>query len=267
MKLNSSNVKGCALATLTTVAAFLRFVLPANKSQEDWTSYNTELNSLLKPIHRALAADIIPPNVAGDQIGLTIQQFLLSKPEFNEDRKSSSFISHEPKTLEKVKTLKNQLWKSARKSQDPQERKRFYQAIRTHNFLKKQQRQKEKHKTASWQEDVYHKNFFEFSKSTCNDTLGKSSPLPSFDKAAADTFYQSRYSQTIPIDTSKLNWYPRLETPETFTAFVMDPFTPKSIRNLIKSKSNNSSPGPDGITYGLLKKTAMHTSRFGHSLQ
>ena len=34
----------------------------------------------------------------------------------------------------------------------------------------------------------------------------------------------------------------------------MDPFTLKSIRNLIKSKSNNSSPGPDGITYGLLKK-------------
>ena len=34
----------------------------------------------------------------------------------------------------------------------------------------------------------------------------------------------------------------------------MSAITPKDIRNIVKHKSNSSSPGPDGITYGFLKK-------------
>ena len=241
------------LLTLMMAVTFLKFTLPV-KSKEEWIACNSELKILLDPIHHDLATDVISPSEAGDKIGLTIQNFLLSKPEFNEERKSSTYIKHDSKALNQVKTIKNQLRKSARNSQDPEERKQFYQAIRAHSYLNKQQRKKDKDKSAAWQESIYRKNFFEFSKSVCNDTLGKSSPQPSFSKSKADDFYKTRYSQKTTFDTNNLGWYPRLETPENLTQFVMDPFTPKAIKKLLKSKSNNSSPGPDGITYGILKK-------------
>ena len=36
-------------------------------------------------------------------------------------------------------------------------------------------------------------------------------------------------------------------------SFDMGPIKPKDIKNILKKKSSGSSPGPDGITYGLLK--------------
>ena len=105
-----------------------------------------------------------------------------------------------------------------------------------------------------YQKSLYNKNFYEFSKSVCDDTFGKTSSDPTFSKAAADNFYQNRYQKETPVDHSKLKWFPDLIMPESFSKFKMDPFKPKDIKNLIKSKSNSSSPGPDGIPYAILKK-------------
>jgi len=241
----------------TTVATFLRFIVPVGKTSDDWSAYNSELKSLLDPIHHALASDLVPPHLAGDQIGTTLKNFLLSKSEFSDsdfNTKSPGYISHEPKSLQKVTSIKNRLRKLARKSKDPQERKKFYDALRAHSYLKKQNDKKEKSKTGIWQETLYRKNFFEFAKSSSNGTLGDSSTFPAFDKRAADTFYQTRYSKATPVNTENLKWYTEVNNPINFHPFCMDPFKPKDIRNLIKSKSSKSSPGPDGITYGLLKK-------------
>ena len=242
------------IAAITTVLTFLRFVVPQNLSTEDWSNYNKELSVLLQPIHHALSTDLITPAVAGDQIGLTIQEFLKSKPEFLEDKKSSKFIKHDSKTLEKAKSAKNLLRKAARKSNDPNERRQFYQAIRTHNFLKKLQDEKDKHKSGKYQEKLFREDFFGFSKSVCNGSFGESQPSPSFDKTSADNFYRSRYSQQTPVDVSGLSWFPKINQRKFTTPFNLEPFRPKDIRSIIKSKSNSSSPGPDGITYGILKK-------------
>ena len=233
--------------------AFHRFTVPP-LSAEEWTTYNDELNALLAPIHRDLATDAVSPAIAGDLISSTIRDFLISKPGFLEPKQSTEYISHNSKTLEKVSSLKSTLRKSARKSNDPEEKKKFFQAIRAHHHLLKLNRQKEKTKSAKYQEDLFHKNFFSFSKSVCNGSFGKQSPSPSFDKNSADTFYRNRYSSATPVDISKLDWFPSVNMPDNFTPFNLDPIKPRDIRNVIKSKNNSSAPGPDGITYGILKK-------------
>ena len=220
----------------------------------DWNALNSELNDRLKPIHHNLSTDLISPDVAGDQIGYTIRDFLLSKPQFCEDKKSSGFVNHTPSSLRKVTSIKNELRKSARRSEDPAERKKFYQALRAHSYLNKQTKKRNKQKTSSWQETLFHKNFHEFSKSVCNGSFGEESPSPTFDKQKADTFYQNRYAKSTPVNIEELHWFPDVNRPEKFQPFNLKPFTPKDIKNIIRSKSSNSSPGPDGITYGILKK-------------
>ena len=237
-----------------TALTFLRFVVPADKTTADWNNYNTELNNLLQPIHQDLAHDFISPDVAGDRIGETIKSFLLSKPEFHEDKQSSSFIQHKSKTLEKAKSAKNELRKAARKSNDPGERKQFFKAIRVHSYLNKLQKQKDKTKTAAYQEKLFKQNFFSFSKSVCDDTFGDSAKHPSFSKETADDFYPNRYSKCEPLNLNNLNWFPTINSRQFSSDFNLKPFKPKDIRKIIKSKSSSSSPGPDGVTYGLLKK-------------
>ena len=51
-----------------------------------------------------------------------------------------------------------------------------------------------------------------------------------------------------------INWFPYLPTRGNKTPFDMSPIKPKDVRNIIKHKSNSSAPGPDGISYGILKK-------------
>ena len=96
-------LKTNCLAAVTALTAFIKFVIPPDV---DWNALNSELNDRLKPIHHNLSTDLISPDVAGDQIGYTIRDFLLSKPQFCEDKKSSGFVNHTPSSLRKVTSIK-----------------------------------------------------------------------------------------------------------------------------------------------------------------
>ena len=87
-----------------------------------------------------------------------------------------------------------------------------------------------------------------------NDQLYSDQKYPTFDKYKADTFFQKTYNITHSIDPARLNWFPYIDITNLNTPFNMSPIKPKDIKSVLKKKSSNSSPGMDGITYGILKK-------------
>ena len=99
-------------------------------------------------------------------------------------------------------------------------------------------------------------NFWDFAKKLINGSLYDAAPTPSFTKETADTYYTSKYQTSTNLDTSKLSWIPkpRPDSSTTPTPFKTNPIRPADVKGVLQRKSSNSSPGPDGINYGMLKK-------------
>ncbi len=206
---------------------------------------------ILQPIHNALYSDLIDPKTAGDQIAKITQDFLLSKPEF-ESSSNEQYKSHPSKLVEKAKSVKNSYRKSMKDSDNEADRQLFYDALRAHNKLLKNKRSKDKSKTVSHQEKLFRQNFWDFSKKVTNGQYGLEPTLPAFTKEAADKYFSPKYSTATPVDVASLSWFPDL--PQAQVPFNMDPVRPRDIRATIQAKSSGSSPGPDGISYAVLKK-------------
>ena len=75
---------------------------------------------------------------------------------------------------------------------------------------------------------------------------------PTFDKSVADDFYPKTYSVPPVFDTTKLNWFPHLNI-EQSNELNMSPIIPKDVKGVISKKKSTSDPGPDALTYGILK--------------
>ena len=142
---------------LTGTLALTKLLIPP-LNKDKWTQYNSDLKDLVNPIHQAIANDIVTPSEGGDELLVSVRTYLLGKPEFVKDSKSNGYIQHKSKTVEKARSVKNELRKNA-KNAPPNERKEFYQAIRTHNFLLKEQRKRDKSKSAHYQETLYKDDF------------------------------------------------------------------------------------------------------------
>ncbi len=239
--------------TVTGVISLFKFVLPT-KEKNQWTDYNKELSQNIKPLHNVIANDIIRPEVGGDQLIHEVHNFLLQKPDFSQVNSSEQFISHKSKQVEKAASIKNQLRKQAKQSKDIEEKKQFYQSIRAHNHLVKEKRKSDKLKSAEHQESLFHNDFWQFSKSVCNGTFGSQPVYPTFDKPTADRYYPQKYSVPVPIAENNLKWYPYIPVRNHDHPFDLSPIKPGDIKSILQSKSNSSAPGPDGISYGLIKK-------------
>ena len=77
---------------------------------------------------------------------------------------------------------------------------------------------------------------------------------PTFNSNTANTHYNS-YSTPTVTDLSKTHWFPLIHTcpgDDNFTDFNMSPIRPKDIFGVLKAANHKSSPGPDGIKYGIL---------------
>jgi hypothetical protein len=110
-------------------------------------------------------------------------------------------------------------------------------------------------KTTAHQEHLFNKNRYEFFKQVVRGEYGKTNATPAFSKEEADTHYKSTYEAHIVTDFSKLNWFPLLHTHPgmtDYTSFDMSVIRPKDVSNVLKSSNHKSSPGPDGIPYGVL---------------
>ena len=112
-------------------------------------------------------------------------------------------------------------------------------------------------KTIKHQENMFHKNRWEFSKQAVKGSLLQEKLKPTFDLGFANTNYSKKYSTPGIIDLNSLNRLPFLsithECPN-FEPFNCEPLCPKDVKNILKSANLKSSPGPDGILYEILFK-------------
>jgi len=240
---------GAGLASILTI---LKFIAPSWLDSDSWASHNKELSDKLSPLHAALANDLIPPDQAGNTIIEETIAFLQSKPDFASPTKHSQRFINNKKSVEKAKSLKNKLRKAAKLSKDPADQKAFYKALRTYNTLQRNKNKSDKLKSSKYQESLYQKDFWAFSKSVCNGTFGSENITPGFNEITANEFYRGKYSIPQPITHDALHWY--TDVPAPSHCFDIGPILPKHIRQIIKDKNSSSSPGPDGISYALLKK-------------
>ena len=133
-------------------------------------------------------------------------------------------------------------------------RKKFWEALRAISNLRKHEKKKHDMKTTAHQEDLFNKNRWEFSKSVTRGEFGKEKKGPTFSKDQANQHY-AQYSVPTNTDFNKTNWFPFVKTePENnnFVPFNSDPIGPRDIFDVLKSSNHKSSPGPDGLPYGIL---------------
>lgn len=219
-----------------------------------WSSLNSELSSLLSPLHSALSNDQISPSDAAAAFSSTITTLLKSKPEFSSPL-SQRFITHASRALKQLKKQKKSLRKQAFSSSGTATlRSEFYQCVRLFSLLKKEEKRANRAKSASYQENFYRTSFWSFCRKCCSGffSTDKTKPSsPTFSQSDADSFYSSRYSNAPPLDLSKLSWMPT--TPNITNPFDLSPITPRTVSNILKSRKSDSSSGPDDIFYGYLK--------------
>ena len=239
---------------LLSLTCVLRFVAPPH-SKSQWQEIDSELKGLISPIHFGLANNVITPQDAGTQFSMTVHDFLKSKPEFiQEISEKREYQKNRPKTLEEAKQIKNSLRKKLQKKDaTPEDRKKFGQSVRYHNFLLHEQRNRDKENARKHQEKMYHDNFWEFSKKVTRGQLDQPVLKPTFDKNIADRYYQHTYATAPAFDSTSLNWFPYLTIPPSPVTFNLSPIKPKEIKRILSQKKSTSAPGPDGFTYGILR--------------
>ena len=250
-QLNTNMPSARDFLNLTTT---LRFVAPAyNKKQ--WQQIDSELKETLSPLHFGLANNVINPQDAGMQFSETLYDFFGSKPEFIvENGEKEAYRKNQPNAIQEAKKLKNDLRKKIQKKDATKEdRKMFGQSVRYHNYVLKEQKLRDKDNARKNQEKMYHDNFWEFSRKLSRGELNKPAQKPTFDKSAADEYYPRMYSTAPHFDLNTLNWFPYLHVPPSPVNFNLSPVKPKDIKNILSHKKSTSAPGPDGLTYGILR--------------
>ena len=226
-------------------------------SQDVWTLYNHELNTLLGLLHYDIASESITPAEGGEQFIALVQDFLSSKQEFAMKRNGQAgYIKHASNTLKKARSVKNALRKKAFGSNATDEnRKAFRQAVKAHNYLKRMDDNKRKSRTSRHHEKQYHKNFWKFSKQCVNGNIGQSNVSPTFDANLANQYFPQKYSTPNPIVIDNLSWFPHLPVQlDARIGFNLDPVRQRDIRLILKNKKATSAPGPDGLMYGIFRK-------------
>ena len=118
--------------------------------------------------------------------------------------------------------------------------------------IKKRDQQNLTMKSTQFQEQKYRKDFYNFSKSAIKGLIGKPQGSATFDKNCADKHYKQTYSSSKPIDISKLDWIPKVDPTAFSHTFNNSPIVPGMVKKTLAKTNKGSSPGPDGIRYGIL---------------
>ena len=134
--------------------------------KEKWATLDAELCIAQANIFHDLAYDNITTENAMNIYGEFLEEFLASKPEFQEEVKD--FYKHAaPKTLAEAKKAKNCLRKKAMaKDATDDERTRFKQALKIYNFLLKKEKEKTEAGKIRKQEEMYKKKVLQVCQSS-----------------------------------------------------------------------------------------------------
>ena len=241
------------LATACLLATYIKFSLPQLPGAE-WNSLNTRLADRLRLLHNDLATDTLTPAEAGSNFESILQDFFAEIPDFvNNQNEQRSFSRREPKLLDEARKIKNRLRRRAfRQSSSKEDRDMFHAALATYTHLKKRRDEQTCERNAQHEERCFKRNFWDYSKKIVKDSLYSRSAMPTCSADTANDYFKSRYESPSSVDPSSLSWIPPLKNP--ISDFNTDPIRPKDVKNVLQRKSSHSSPGPDGIYYGMLKK-------------
>ena len=239
-----------------TIVNGLRFIAPSELDKHHWQTIDSELKDKTKHVHFGLSNNVLSPMQASEEYTEILVKYFKEKPDFIQQAAGApGHIKTVPKTIDDARSLKSSLRKQLQANNgDAKTKKLFAESVRYHNFLVKEKRKSDASNKLRDNEKQFRTNFWQFSKKACKGTLNEKPKKPTFSKEIADEFYPNTYSYAPQFNHASLNWFPYLSVPAEPTPFDHSPFKPKHIKDILSSKKSTSAPGPDGLTYGLLKK-------------
>jgi hypothetical protein len=108
--------------------------------------------------------------------------------------------------VEAARKEKNRLKKIAlRRGSTPQDRRAFYGATRSHSCLKKIHEQAQRDKDATFQEQSFLCNFYNFAKEPLAGTIGGGGDSPEFPVEAANRYYPEKYQVPVRLQQGHLS--------------------------------------------------------------
>ena len=222
--------------------------------QETWKLYDNEFAALVSQLSEDIENDKIKPSDAATRLNVLLTTFLESKTDVVKE--VNTFYKHKPnalKNLENAKKLKNELEKKARqKDATAEDRMVSSQALKHYSYLLKEKKELDESAEIKEQERQFKRNFHKFAKIVTKGEYGKEQLRPTFTKNTADEVFTNKYSKEIPIDQTKLDWFPPVNTPKE--PYNLEPYTEDDIADALKKKTQNSAPGDDKILYAYLTK-------------
>jgi hypothetical protein len=255
------------LTSALSVDFFPRFDIP-ELLKDEWLELDANLKKELAPFNHYLSKVTNDLDIAilGDQIGYTISNFLEANPAIFEKKTkggNSAYIKNDSKTLTELRSIKKELRRQLQSKNPPPSlsksaslNKEIWSCIKAISDVKRLEKKKSKEKSVLHQEGLFRKNKFDFSKQCINGTLGCDSAKPTFSKETADRHYTGTYDIPIVTDIGKLSWFHPVSSigpgESDFIDFENTVIKPREVREILKKANHKSSPGPDGVTYGVL---------------
>ena len=224
--------------------------LTPDLTSDRWNELDCKLVGLLGPLHWRISQKEVATNAAADELGEILTNFLRSEPEFEATGKQF-FEKKKAKSLEQARILKKELKKVARKrGATAEEKAEWLKAVKLYAYLLRKEKRREEGSRIREQEKAYRKDFFSFAKDACNGTLGEERVQPQFSVEEANIFFPGRYSTPTVLDINKLDWM--VSPPPPAIPYNQSAIRPSQVKNILKSKAPNKSPGEDGLLYGVL---------------
>lgn len=226
----------------------------ANLRDEEWSTINDVLSSILAPLHAELANDVAPPREAAVEFATLAEAHLEHHGAIKRrEPATSSHQHHRDRAVIRLTKRLARLKNSSRK-QFPSERNQFLNAVRVHNKALKAARQQQQQKSGMKQEKCFRNNPWKYAKSVCSKSEKFS---PTFSQATCFQYFQ-RVSSDMEVSYKILpDWVYRVSSPpdetEEYSPFDLTAVTPGQVKRILQC-STSSSPGSDGITYFHLRK-------------
>jgi hypothetical protein len=230
---------------------------------DTWQLHDGCILGLLSPAREVLNSRSGSAKVSSDSFASTICGYLHINSSFVKNVKQDSRrTSVSNASVEAAHKEKNRLKKIAcRRGSTLQDRRAFYEAIRSHSHLKRIHEQAQSDKIATFQEWSFLRNFYNFAKEAVAGAIGGGGDLPEFPVKVVNRYYPEKYQVLVRLQQGHLSWFPYLLEDKFGHAFDMSPITPSLVRKVLSSKKATSSPGPDGLMYGILLRLPSTHSR------
>ena len=240
---------GKALVLLVTSIMVVTKTTP-KISSEKWDLLDCAFNDLAGPLHWMISNGEIPTDEAAEQLGRILSNLLEKEPDFQESETRPP-VSDSGNSLEEARLLKKSLRKKARrKDASAEDKAEWLRAVKLHAFLLKKKKEREGRDRVRREEKFYRKDFYRFAKEACGGTLFEQKIQPAFGKEVADEYFNGKYGAPKVLDESKLDWMEA--PPPPTTPYDRSAIRPCQIKRILKMKRPNSSPGEDGLLYGIL---------------